>query len=403
MTRRLFLLIVAIVIIAATAVIILLPSDKSQSTAIDLSACKTTAMKDLIDCISEATSDKLAEPGSNPATLLPAIDRQVEGSNQQIIQFCHAAMHAAGRRFAEEKNVALAQLQDYLPRTDSFNCAAGFAHGMVSVIGVNPTNASQLIEVCARESTRVRQVACTHGIGHAFRRSFISDDKMKQTIAACKRLGPLVASDCAQGAYHDYIFAFEGIDDTRKLSDINQAAEICRGKPSDYISSCWYRLFIYYPEQFRFNGPKPLREFCRRQDRQRDCFAAGIAAFTIPPTMVEACRQFKGVEAVNCFSAVDLKGPGLKAIQLNDPAAQRRTIKRRQADLAFLMKRCLLMPDKRGERACVSALAYYSVAEQSALLSAEQSQTICRLANREFNNDCLRAVKQARDYYLRQT
>lgn len=405
MSRKLLAIIIFAIALIALALLLLIGSGSSSSSAtVDLSRCQQElSVNQAINCIADATSDKLDRPGASPVSLMPALDRQVEKSDQETVQFCHSAMHTVGRRFAKQNNVTLANLQNYLPRSDSFNCAAGFAHGMVSVIGVNPNNANQLIQVCAREPTRVRQVACTHGIGHAFRRSFNGLNGIKQTIAACKRLGFPVAIDCAQGAYHDYIFAFEGIDGTTKPANLNQIEQICRNKPRDYISACWYRLFTYYPKQLNVGSPERLQQFCRRQDSARQCFSAGVAAFTIPPVMVESCRRFKGQTAADCFAAIELKGPGLKAIQINDKKGQERTIVRRQRDLAFLMKRCLLMPDKRGERACVYWLSYYAVAEQSALLSARQALNTCRLVNREFVVDCRRAVSYARSYYLRQT
>lgn len=400
MKRIIFVTIVALVTLISLVIVLLLHQPSPQSEALDLSSCdpERLAVEKVVDCWASQASARLREDGVSPVTLLPQIEAQLAKQDFQIAQFCHNAMHTSGRQFAKENNVTLTTLQNYIPKSDSSNCPAGFVHGMISVIGVNPDNAPRLIALCSRETTRARRLACAHGLGHAFRRSFINDDNMSKTIAACDRMGAKVASDCAQGAYHDYLFAFAGIDDTTKPKGLTNITDVCRNKPSAYIGECWFRLFTYYPDAFKLNGSRSLERFCSRQDNSDQCFAAGVSAFVNPPRLPDECRRFRGRDAEACFAGVEYKVP--EVLEPKTRNERTKKLKQRQRAIAFLMKRCLLMPDKRGERACVYWLSYDSVNGLSIDQSQAEEEAICRQVNDDFIGLCKRGVAaaQRRDF-----
>ena len=58
------------------------------------------------------------------------------------------------------------------------------------------------LQICEQLDTRFREYTCVHGSGHAFMRGF--HGSLAPSVAACKKLGPENAPDCAQGAFHDY-------------------------------------------------------------------------------------------------------------------------------------------------------------------------------------------------------
>src|SRR5215213_960624 len=62
-----------------------------------------------------------------------------------------------------------------------------------------------------RARTRYQRYSCVHGFGHAFSR--IYNAGLEPALHLCHALGERAAPDCAQGAYHDYWFAIEGLDD----------------------------------------------------------------------------------------------------------------------------------------------------------------------------------------------
>lgn len=402
--RRLLFLVFAFIAIAV-AVVLLLP--KESSGRVDLSVCPEGDVSKMLDCWAEQTNKELAR-GESPTTLIATLDRDVLRNQGANAQLCHTAMHTTGRWFAAKEKVTLTTLQNYIPRSDNSNCSAGFTHGMISVIGVNPDNAKPLLLSCAREQTRARRTFCSHGLGHAFRRNYLDDDDLAKTIAACDRLGPTAASDCAQGAYHDYLFAVAGIDDTKKLVKVDRllqrrgplaAAEICHSQPQRYQSECWFRVFYFYRSSFPVDGVKSLSQFCLKQAPRSSsaCFAAGIATFVESYDYVTECQGLRGERAEDCFSGIYLKS--LEVGTKSNMTAK--AILERQRNISFAMKRCLLMPDKRGERACAYWLSYYSVSGQPANLSDKQARQICRFVNSEFRKVCLKATAEAQRRDLR--
>lgn len=394
MKRILFIAIFAAILVTALVSVILLSSGRSEA-AVDLSPCNPDklAVEKVVDCWAKQASAALRQDGADPLVILPQLESQLTKEDFQIAQFCHNAMHTTGRQFAEENNVTLATLQNYIPKSDSSNCPAGFVHGMISVMGIDSNNAPELIRLCSKEDSRARRIACAHGIGHAFRRSFIEDDDMKKTIAACKAMGEKVASDCAQGAYHDYLFAFAGIDDTKKPANLKKVSEVCQNKPSDFIAECWYRLFTFYPAAFEIKSAKDMRRFCAKTDAARACFSAGMSAFNNPPRLPDQCRPFRGQAAEDCFAGISLKVP--EVLEPKSQRERRRKIEQRQQAIAFLMKRCLLMPDGRGERACAYWLSYDSVNGLSLAQTPAEEEAICSKVNDGFVGLCRRAVEAA--------
>ena len=90
-------------------------------------------------------------------------------------------------------------------------------------------------EVCADAGTRYRRYSCVHGLGHAFMR--IYGDELPPALSLCRALGPRMAPDCAQGAYHDYWFAVAGADQAALPSGASTDPRMLLCGPADGVCS----------------------------------------------------------------------------------------------------------------------------------------------------------------------
>ena len=73
----------------------------------------------------------------DPRPAVAAIERAVRREGGFLLSSCHGVMHTVGRTYALEQDASLADLKDYLPRSNDPGCSAGFAHGLVT--GVAPS------------------------------------------------------------------------------------------------------------------------------------------------------------------------------------------------------------------------------------------------------------------------
>ena len=71
----------------------------------------------------------------NPAAELPRIDRRARESGTALESMCHPLMHEVGRRYGAEHHVTLAELMNYIPRSNDPTCSAGFGMGLVMYLG----------------------------------------------------------------------------------------------------------------------------------------------------------------------------------------------------------------------------------------------------------------------------
>ena len=161
--------------------------------------------------------------------------------------------------------LTLANLMDSLPRTNDPGCSAGYAHGLVTAVApeiekAGPKTANQL---CVKSETRYQRYSCTHGFGHAFMR--LNNEKLEPALQMCRELGTGAAPDCAQGIYHDYWFAVNGIDDTVKPENpVTDPRELCGAQPEEFVRPCWYRAFVETAAGTRTESGRADRRDVRR-------------------------------------------------------------------------------------------------------------------------------------------
>jgi hypothetical protein len=228
----------------------------------------------------------------DPRPAVEAIDRLARRRGGFLLAGCHGLMHTVGRTYAHDADVTLANLMDYLPRSNDPGCSAGFAHGLVT--GVGPTSPGDAAGACAAAGTRYRRYSCVHGLGHAFMRTH--DDRLAPALALCDALGRADAADCAQGAYHDYWFAVAGADEaTLPRGATTDPRELCGAQPARFVRSCWYRAYI-------------------------DNRPAGVVVDSSEHLEV-ICEGLGGLQRSGCITAVSVIGPADPALQLRICAA----------------------------------------------------------------------------------
>ncbi len=257
--------------------------------AVDLGECNGLLSDDVKDCWIRSFQ-RLVDGRDDPKPAVAAIERAVRREGGFLLSSCHGVMHTVGRTYALEQEASLADLKDYLPRSNDPSCSAGFAHGLVTGVApsIDPREPREAAEVCADEPTRYRRYSCVHGLGHAFMR--IYNDRLKPALALCTALGAQVAPDCAQGAYHDYWFAVIGVDEASLPGvAVTKPSELCGNQPLAFVRPCWYRAFV-------------------------DNRPAGIIPDS-PEYFDVLCKGLAGLQHEACVTAVSVIGPA-------DPAEQ---------------------------------------------------------------------------------
>jgi hypothetical protein len=208
-----------------------------------------------------------------------------------LLSNCHGLMHTVGRTYARDAGVTLANLMEYLPKSNDPGCSAGFAHGLVTAVApqIDLREPRAAATVCASAGTRYQRYSCTHGFGHAFMR--IHDDRLAPALELCRALGPQAAPDCAQGAYHDYWFAVVGADDaTLPENAVTDPWALCGAQPAEFVRPCWYRAFV-------------------------DNRPAGLVVAS-PSDVDDLCAGLKGLQREACVTAASVIGPPDPAEQL---------------------------------------------------------------------------------------
>ena len=267
------------VAIAAGVLILRAGDDEPAPVAIELEPCRNLLPDAARECW---TREFLAavEDRDDPRPAVAAITDAAWSEGGFLLSSCHGLMHTVGRTYARETGVTLANLMDYLPRSNDPGCSAGFAHGLVTGVGaqIDPRRPGEAAEVCSQAGTRYQRYSCVHGLGHAFMR--IHNDRLAPALALCRSLGTRFAADCAQGAYHDYWFAVIGADEA-ELPDgaVTDPRRLCGAQPTELVRPCWYRVFVdNRPEGIVIDSPEHLDVLCEGlEGLQREACVTGAA------------------------------------------------------------------------------------------------------------------------------
>jgi hypothetical protein len=213
------------------------------------SSCKrfAAALPFYRNCIADQAT-LLVEHTNDPANELPRIDAYVHSVGGWLQGNCHVIMHTVGRRYGTHAHVTLANLLDYLPKTNDPGCSAGFAHGMLIALGpqIQKLGPAGAAAECNKAATRYQRYSCIHGLGHAYARQF--NDFLDPALASCSKLGPGEALDCSQGVFHDYWISVAGLDGTRKTTGVvTSPRKLCDAQPARFVRVCWYRALLERP------------------------------------------------------------------------------------------------------------------------------------------------------------
>jgi hypothetical protein len=283
-----------------------------------------------------------------------------------LLENCHVVMHTVGRTYARDADVSLASLMDHLPQSNDPGCSAGFAHGLVTGVApeIDPSKPGEAATACADADTRFQRYSCVHGIGHAFMRLY--SDQLKPALELCTALGPDIAPDCAQGAYHDYWFAVVGADDaTLREEPITDPRRLCGSQPEKFVRPCWYRAFLENRSAgFQLETPEDLEDLCADLDGiQRSGCITG-AALIGPPDPAEQLRICAaletGADAASCVRGTKVQnlleassGDYLGLIE----GCERFAVEARAACYRWLGKALAVVTDGRFERSGCPELA----------------------------------------------
>ncbi|HEX7084603.1 MAG TPA: hypothetical protein VF186_10860 [Gaiellaceae bacterium] len=285
-----------------------------EARAVDACALKADHAGPYRACL-VASLLHLVERTNDPADELPRIDAYVHSTNGWLADNCHVLMHAVGREYAAAEHVTLENLLHYLPKTNDPGCSAGFAHGMLITLGpqiqkLGPTGAAA---ECARAATRYEQYSCVHGLGHAYARTYL--DFPLPSIASCKRLGPRYAPDCAQGVFHDYWIAVDGLDATKQHPDMTTSPRVlCGAYRGNFARACWYRAFLERPPRKPVDSAASMLALCHglRGVQQKACVTgASVIRSTDPFEQMATCARLPAEFAVACARGVRVPGVAL--------------------------------------------------------------------------------------------
>lgn len=247
----------------------------------------------------------------NPADELPRIDAYAHSIGGWLPNNCHILMHTVGREYALASHVTLENFYHSLPKSNDPGCSAGFAHGMLIALGpaIEAMGPKGAAAECARATTRYERYSCVHGLGHAYARLFL--DYPLPALASCKLLGPVDAPDCAQGVFHDYWIAVDGLDTTHRREGMTTSPrELCGHYSGNFARACWYRAFLERPP------PRPVDS---------------------AKAILSVCAGLHGVQQKGCVTGASL-------IRSADPFEQMRTCSRMPASFELACARGVRVP-----------------------------------------------------------
>lgn len=358
-------------------------------------------LKPLMDCMVKAAEAEIEKAGGDTTEAAMKIESQSQKSFI-VRENCHIAMHLVGSRLVKRERITLATLQQRLPRSDATNCAGGMTHGMISVLGVTPQKAKQIASsVCASEKTRARQFGCVHGIGHGLRRYLGTP---QQAGAVCKTLGSrAVASDCAQGVYHDFFLAAPSAKSRKELlrpkgdrlvtikelvgpppgAPRSQSASIdrmCLDQPSDFLRECWYRLVVGPGVPIPIESARDITYACGglKSEQQYACIAAIATGRTLPEKLVSRCaplsRQSQRLGSA-CIDGINLLSVGRKIDGQAERVESGDFWKRK---VPFILAACQSeLPTGRARNNCLKRVSEMSVRVVPVGVSKQKALSVC--------------------------
>jgi hypothetical protein len=251
------------------------------------------------------------EKSHDPAHELPRIDLKVRAGGGYLESACHMLMHAVGRTYAERHHITLANLQQYLPRSNDPGCSAGFGMGMVLTLGaqIGQLGPQGAIKLCMRAPTRYRSYTCVHTLGHAYMRLY--HEQLPFAIQACRALPTSQSPDCAQGAYHDYWLSIAGRDATTKQRHgISSARVLCARAIPAFVRPCWYRHYLELPPKTLPTNAAGVRQLCTGlAGRQRaGCIgAASLITSPDPFIQIDICSRLRGADTISCLYGMNVQ------------------------------------------------------------------------------------------------
>jgi hypothetical protein len=263
------------------------------AVAVDLESCRNLLPDASRECWTRQFMAAV-DGQDDPRPAVAAITNAARREGGFLLSSCHGLMHTVGRTYARDAGITLANLMDYLPRSNDPGCSAGFAHGLVTGVGaqIDPRHPGEAAAVCTEAGTRYQRYSCVHGLGHAFMR--IHGDRLPPALALCRSLGSRLAPDCAQGAYHDYWFAVVGADEASlPAGAVTDPRRLCGAQPTELVRPCWYRAFVdNRPEGIVVDSAEHLDVLCEGlEGLQRQACVTGAAVIgpADPAVQLELC------------------------------------------------------------------------------------------------------------------
>jgi hypothetical protein len=257
-------------------------------------------------CLSDALYSLVK--GRPSSTEVPKIDDFVSHLTGYLPSHCHVLMHSVGRRYAADVHLTLSNLLDYLPRSNSANCAAGFGHGLLMDLApqLGQLSPSEAAKACAGADTRYQRYSCTHGEGHAYMRLY--GEQLPYALHACRLLGPDSAPDCAAGAFHDYWIAVAGLDAAKRPKNVILSPRVlCAKESGGFVRGCWYRALLEHPPAKAIHSVGDVYRECRglHGTQRAGCtIASVIVAADDPFTEMDICVAMRRPGAAECVRGI---------------------------------------------------------------------------------------------------
>ena len=292
--RLLLLALAGLVVVAVSVALLALRGggEKAEGpVAVDLGECSGLLSDDVKDCWIRSFQ-AVVDGRDDPRPAVAAIERAVRREGGFLLSSCHGVMHTVGRTYALEQDASLADLKDYLPRSNDPGCSAGFAHGLVTGVApsIDPREPREAATVCADEATRYRRYSCVHGLGHAFMR--IYNDRLKPALALCSALGAAGGARLRAGRLPRLLVRGRRCRrrvPARRGGHRPDASSAAASRPRS-CGPCWYRAFVdNRPEGIVPDSPEYFEVLCK-----------GLA----------------GLQREACITAVSVIGPADPAEQL---------------------------------------------------------------------------------------
>ena len=273
-----------------------------------LSECTKLLLDPQVRCYVDGLLAEVERQG-DPATALPAIDREVHEAGGFLESACHSLMHEVGRTWGKRHDVTIETLYRYVPHSNDPGCSAGFGMGLAMYLGPElVAEPRSVLRTCTQLPTRFRRYTCVHGSGHAFMRGFHS--QLRDAVSACNTLGLMRAPDCAQGAFHDYWIALGGADGTTAPEKAHASPESVCGAYT-YKRPFWYRFFWERKPSTRVYKARDVLRLCTgTEGLQRAGCVSGASLLASrerdPVDHARMCSSLAGTDTYNCLRGVNV-------------------------------------------------------------------------------------------------